>query len=270
MKNIAIDIGGTNTRIGLVEGLDLVETVKISTPPNYEEGLATLQAEIEKISKDMEIGAICAGIPGTLTDLNRKIVRTPNLLGWSKQNFADDLEAKTGVKTYLHNDTEMLGLGEANQKQFEDFEVVGYLAIGTGVGGARIVSKKLDTNNFGFEPGHQILDYHNNVSLEDAVGGRSIMKATGKTPNLITDQAYWQEKHEVLAVGIYNLILLWSPSALIFGGGMFDEEIYKLEILKKELEKINKMLPYLPALRRGVLGDHAGLIGAAHFLYNLR
>ncbi len=270
MKNIAIDIGGTNMRLGLVDGLELSDNIKISTPQDYDEGLDLLALQIARLKDGGELGSICVGIPGTLTSLNRIIVRTPNLPDWSKRSFADDLEQRTGVKTYLHNDTELLALGEANQKQFEDLDVIGYLAIGTGVGGARIVNRRLDSNRFGFEPGHQIIDYERNISLESVVGGRSIMNQAGKVPSEIDDPAFWTEKHRVLAAGVYNLILLWSPAALIFGGGMFDEETYKIELLRSELEKLNQMLPELPALHRGVLGDQAGLIGAAHFMYNLR
>src|SRR4030066_415253 len=46
------------------------------------------------------------------------------------------------------------------------FNIVAFLTIGTGVGGARIVGGKPDANVFGFEPGHQIIDLGGNIFSE--------------------------------------------------------------------------------------------------------
>ena len=49
------------------------------------------------------------------------------------------------------------GLGEANFGQYKDEKIIAYIAIGTGVGGVRIVDSQIDRNSQGFEPGHQII-----------------------------------------------------------------------------------------------------------------
>lgn len=270
MNYIVIDIGGTNTRIGITEGSRVVGTTKFSTPQSYAEAVDVIQEQVVLMQGDREVTNICCGIPGTLNQGNRHIVRTPNLPGWSGQNFAEDLEVRLpDVNVHLFNDTELLALGEAIQVEFADYAVIGYLAIGTGVGGARIVNHKIDVNRFGFEPGHQIISYESGLDLEQVAGGRSIMEETGKKPHEIEDPAFWEPKYKALAAGVYNTILHWSPDALVFGGGMFDEEIYQIPKLRDELEEINQLLPQLPALHQGVLDDDAGLIGAAHYLHNL-
>jgi glucokinase len=50
------------------------------------------------------------------------------------------------------------GLGEAVFGAGKGREIVVYMTISTGVGGARIVGGKIDASAMGFEPGHQIID----------------------------------------------------------------------------------------------------------------
>ena len=68
----------------------------------------------------------------------------------------------------------------------------------------------------------------------------------------------------VLAVGIQNVIMMWSPEIIIFGGGVSNKlDFEKLATLVKQ-EMI--MFPKLPEMVVSELGDKSGLYGALQYL----
>lgn len=56
---------------------------------------------------------------------------------------------------FLANDADLVGLGEAVYGAGKGYKVVAYFTVSTGVGGARIVNKRIDKGVFSFEPGWQ-------------------------------------------------------------------------------------------------------------------
>ena len=64
------------------------------------------------------------------------------------------------------------------------------------------------------------------------------------------------------------MILHWSPETVVVGGAMaLRQPGIDLELVKKELTKINQVLPSLPEIVPAALGDLSGLYGAAVYLH---
>jgi predicted NBD/HSP70 family sugar kinase len=264
---IIADIGGTHTRLAQTDLSTVTEATRFDTPQTYSEFLDLFVDHATRMRDGQELEGLCLGVPGVLTQQRSMIYRTPNLPGWDGANLKSDLQTRLSIhRVELQNDTALLGLGEALQPEMKDYGVIAFLGLGTGVGGVRIDGGKIDHAALGFEPGHQIIDYHNMQEWEALIGGGDIEKATGKKIADISDEAFWDARHDVLAAGVYNLILMWSPAAIVLGGGMVIKDSYRLELLQQKLNNINTLLPNLPPLFKTRLGDQAGLFGAMYYL----
>ena len=104
------------------------------------------------------------------------------------------LQDELSTKAYIANDTAIVGLGEAHAGAGKGSDIVVYITVSTGVGGARIVDGEIDRRAFGFEPGHQIIDIDNSIckkcksgQLEDMVSGTATQHRFGVKPYEVED-----------------------------------------------------------------------------------
>ncbi len=255
---IFLDIGGTNTKIASADNLKKINNFYyFKTPKNYLKGKKKIEEEIIKISENKKIKAIVIAIAGMVDGQKKQIITCPNLENWSKKPLIKSLEKKFNCLLYLFNDADLAALGEAS---FVKETNIAYLSLGTGVGGSRIINKEIDRNNFGFEPGHQVIE--KNKSFEDLVGNKNIKKNNINLDN--KKNLYWW--HENLAIGLVNTSLLWSPDLIILGGGL-SHRYLSLKLLKP---LVKKHFPFSKDLKikKSKLKNQGALYGALNFLKN--
>ncbi len=257
MSVLVFDIGGTNMRLGIGEGNTVSEIETTPTPADPQAAASSISEYLHKQISAPE--RIVGGVAGTIVD--GTILRSPNLPEWNGVSFRDLLSEATGLPVSLHNDADLGGLGEAVYGAGKEYAHVGYLAIGTGVGGTLVHSKRIVPFADGIEPGKQILEYSTGMILEDFVSGAGIKKETGEDSEK-AGRAFYTERTKVLAAGIYNTVRHWSPEVFVLNGALMNEETaFKVKEIQDELEKISKGTP-MPVLVRGALGSEAGLYGA--------
>ncbi len=262
---ILFDIGGTKMRIAAsVDGATFSAPVIISTPQRYDAGMAMLKKKISDFTKEYQIRAIAGGLPGVFDREKTKILKSPNLPLWEMKPIVEEFMSEFRVPVILENDSALGGLGEALHGAGIGRKIVAYIAIGTGIGGARIVEGRIDERSHGFEPGHQVVDYASGRDLESMISGSALEKEYKKLPSEIADPAVWNEVARVLSCGLANTIVHWSPDVVVLGGAI--SQFIPLEHLEHNLPKFVKVFPELPSLRKGVLGDNAGLFGALQLL----
>lgn len=262
---LIFDIGGTKTRLASSDGQRVGRLKIIPTPKNFWSGIKAIRDSAHELSGGRKITAVAGGVPGPLDYAKTKILNAPNLSGWNKKPLKATLEKVLGAKVFLENDAALAGLGEAVLGAGKEKKIVAYITVSTGLGGARIVSGKIDENAFGFEPGQQIIqppDY-----LEKLVGGRSLEEKFHQKPQQIKDPKIWDKLARELAYGLNNIIVLWSPEIVILGGSMIlGKPAIPLTQVRRYLGKSLKIFPKLPALTKAKLGDQAGLYGASVYL----
>ncbi|HJZ05471.1 hypothetical protein A2634_04685 [Candidatus Amesbacteria bacterium RIFCSPHIGHO2_01_FULL_48_32] len=259
---VVFDVGGSHMRVGVsADGGELVQVTDVVTPVNPEEGMLTLVDMAKRMVGEEKITAVAGGVAGVWNAEKSKILGSPNLTSWVDFPIKEKLQAMWGVEVRLENDAALGALGEAVYGAGKNKQIVAYLAVGTGVGGARIVNGKIDENNLGFEPGHQ---YIGESTLEELVGGRSLEKKYGKRAEDITDAAVWEEVARHLAVGVVNTILLWSPHIVVMGGSVIRSIPWEKMI--EEVSSRLKVYPWVPMLVRRSLGEKAGLYGGLALL----
>jgi predicted NBD/HSP70 family sugar kinase len=186
----------------------------------------------------------------------------------------NDLEELFQAPIHIVNDAMMGGLAQSHFGPAQGYAVSVYMTVSTSVGGARIVDGKIDRHTFGFEPGWQIIDGGNALCdgwsergfLADYVGGHSIEKRHGMKPKDIDDALFWRSRAELLAIGLYNVTLMWSPEVITVGGSIMEK------IPFDHLERTYRSLLETvfsneqPALVPAQFGDEMGLWGALGYI----
>jgi glucokinase len=260
--NLVFNCGGTNTRMGIsADGEAIDKYSSFSTQPSFDDQLVKLKEESQKLLVGKKLDKVAGGVAGVWQKDKAKLFTSPNLPDWENVPIRKKLEELFGVRVNLANDAEMEGLGEATMGAGRRKRIMAYLTIGTGIGGVKIEDGKICPRVFGFEPGHQIIDVCGEVGyLEDFAGGAAMKKIYGQPPAKINDVEAWEKETQLIAVGIHNAILFWSPEIVVLGGGLMQK--MKLADLKAKLAEQLKMLPKLPEMALAELKEKAGLYGA--------
>lgn len=265
---LVFDIGATKIRLAISpDGQNLSEPEIVPTPQDFNEGIKVITETAQKLAGGEKIDKV-AGAVRFLDKTKTKIKSHPHIPLWSNQPLKETLENAFSAPVVLENDAALAGLGEAIYGAGKNYNIVAYLTISTGVGGAKIENKKIDENSLGFEPGFQIIDKDQLLTLEDLVSGYGLEKRYGKKGEDINDPAVWNEVTKNLAVGIYNSILYWSPDVVILGGSVVKS--LDLEKIKNYLKETNEILPELPEIKKAQLGDSSALWGALACINNSR
>lgn len=148
---IAIDIGGTNTRVALInEEYAVEERVQFATDAQQP------QVTIEEIRKVIEgFGKEAKGIgiscPGPLDLIHGYILTTPNLgRAWYNYPICEKLSEATDLPVYLENDANLACLAEACIGRGKDYSYVSFLTISTGVGAGLVINRQIYQGAHGF------------------------------------------------------------------------------------------------------------------------
>lgn len=262
---IVFDIGGTNMRVA--EALDgsLGKEVRVETPQNFEDGCGVLRKLILQISGEEKIEDVVGCIAGTTTE-EGKMIHSPHLLGWEKKDLGGFLRETICSETKIGNDADMAGLGETRYGAGRGNKIIGYLSVGTGLGGCKVVNGKLDESKYGFEPGWMVINVNDLTGLGESVNGAAIKDKYSKYPQEL-DKVVYDKLVRILAVGVYNAILFWSPEVVILGGSLIEKEMgYHLKDVVKNLKEIDSPFESFPEIKKAELGDNSGLMGAVSLL----
>ena len=267
---ISIDLGGTNTRIAASRDLkNILKQEKVPTEQNVALERKVITSAIEKVAEGEVIKGICIGVPGFVDKKNLKfnrIVNIPSLSGFSYEDLFGEIVAPE--LTIAENDATLAGLGEAVRGAGQNYEVVAYLTLSTGVGGVRIAGKKIDPYQRHSEPGHMIINEDGKPfklcgqkgCLSCYVSGAAFKEVYGVSPFRCEDKEVWTDYAKKLSLGIVNVIAMWGPDVLVLGGSISNKfEGYFKEPLLDELSK--QEIFAIPPIVKSALGDDSGLYG---------
>lgn len=275
MTGLLFDIGGTNTRVAITADGKRFRTPTIfKTPKRFRAGVRLLTSTAERLAGSRRITVVSGGVAGTLAKNRECMINSPHLKAWIGKPIVQTLRRTFQAPVILENDSALVALGEATHGAGRGYDIVAYLTVSTGVGGARIVEQTIDKTAYGFEPGHQIIDrsgprdngYRLRGTLETLVSGTAIQRRFGKSPREIRAPAVWKETAKLLALGLVNLTVLWSPHVIVLGGSMLKKPGIAVSDVRTALQHdLHGFLP-IPKILRATLGDFGGLYGALELL----
>ncbi len=292
---IGIDLGGTNTKSGIVsrEG-DLACESAVPTPSRG--GRDALLSHLK------EVAARCAGLarragisPGAVgvatagwVDPDRGAVAyaTANLPGWTGTRIADELEAAVGLPVAVENDANALAVAEKHfglARELKDFVCI---TLGTGVGGGCYVGGRLNRGAHFFANGLGHINiqpdglpctcgqrgclevYANAAALLRYAGETAFRSAeeviSGANSGNPVAQSAIRTYASYLARGCASMIHLLDPEMLLLSGGIAQNNAYLLARLEEEL---SRLVPAWEArhllIRASPLAYYGGVLGAA-------
>lgn len=286
---IGIDVGGTNTRVALVdETMKIVERIQFST--DIDEPMNTLQKISDTIhSFQKEIAGIGMSCPGPLDLIQGKILETPNLRGkWHNFAICDALSKLCGYPVYLENDANLAALAEAVVGEGKDYRYVQFLTVSTGLGSGQVIDKQIYIGAHGFA--HEVANVclwkggpnHGTIypgGVEALCSGTGITTRAQKAglkvnhagevndlakANNEVAHTIMEEAKEYLANFCAMLIAVTDPEIIILGGSV----ALKIEGFVEDVEQRTKARVYdvlkpFVKIKKSTLDEDSGLLGAA-------
>ena len=296
---IGIDIGGTDTKIGLVDIHQKIlasETIKTDASRSPEEvigdiGRSALQLlEAQGIAMDQCVG-VGIGVPGTV-DRKNGIVRYSNNIKWENVELVREMGKYLPLPTRIANDADCAALGEVVAGAGKECQDVIMITLGTGVGGGII----LDGNIYegkgigGSELGHMVIVENGEPCtcgrrgcLEAYASATALVREAKKsTGYILTPQEIFagagqgdRKLQEVvdtyirrLGIGIVNIVNIFRPQLVLIGGGISGQG----ETITRPLNEIVRANCFggdkgqIPVIETATLGNEAGMMGAASLI----
>jgi glucokinase len=270
---IGIDIGGTNTRVGLFPSLDTPEfalLANFSTQQDYEQQLQI----ISKVFQDKGIrraAGIGVSIAARMAKDGQTVIFAPNLPGYIGKPFASQLSELCACPVRLAHDTVCGLLAETRFGALQTVERCAYLTVSTGTGAAIELGKAGTHLISSIEIGHQILDGNQRECLcgmtgclETYTGGRQLEMRYGRSVEQMTDSAFWEIFAEKLSIGLVNLAQLTRIDVVAVSGAIALNRTSLLPALQARIDTLLK--PSSLELHFATLGETAPLVGAATLL----
>ncbi|SBT46398.1 ROK family transcriptional regulator [Micromonospora narathiwatensis] len=241
-------------------------------------------------------GSVCAGVGASYCGMIRPgdgMVRFGPDMGWVDQAFGAELGHRLGLglPVPVGNEAHLGAVAEHQRGAGVGFQNLIYLHGDVGVGGGIIVGGKLldGEGGYGCELGHMVVNPYagrpcgcgSHGCLEAEVGERALLDAAGRPADLIGrdalravvgdadrgDVSAQDALHRIgdwLGIGVANLINLFNPGVVIFGGMLRDVYPGAAEPVRARIAR--HVLPVAKErvrLRTSALGDDATLVGAA-------
>ncbi len=270
---LAIDNGGSTTRIGRVSNLRLPQFELIqqfSTSQDYAVQIKALLSAVVASSAE-RLEGIGISLGGHIASDGLSVRDAANLRDYEGKPLVRQLQEAAGRPVRLAHDTVCGLLAEKAFGALAAFERCAYLTVSTGTGAAIQLRKDGQALTVSMEMGHQLLAGNARPCLcgqigclETITGGRQIALRFGREADQIDDLAFWRECTEALALGIVNLARLTRVEAIAISGGIALHVPYLREHLSEQVAAL--CVRDEPQLFWSKLGENAPLLGAALLL----
>ena len=296
---IGIDIGGTDTKIGLVDVHNkLLDSVCIPTKaerPADEVIRTVAETALSILDKNGIAMEQCVGVgigvPGTV-DRKKGIVRYSNNIRWEDVPLVKEMSTYLPIPVEIANDADCAALGETIAGAGKECRDVVMITLGTGVGSGVVLDGEIYEGRGigGSELGHMVIVENGEPctcgrrGCLEAYASATALKREAKRASkkeLIPSEIFALAKQgdpamkkvvEIyirrLGLGIVNIVNIFRPQLVLLGGGISGQGESLLVPLRRILreECFGGERGDVPEIEEAVLGNNAGIIGAAGLL----
>jgi len=294
---ISIDLGGTNTRVMLLDvDLRVLSRRCFCTKdfPSREKLIAGMVALVRNLMADKnvcqkQVLGLGIGVPGPVDYSRGKIHYLPNIKGWQNTFLKKILEKRIGVKVFVDNDVNLMTLAEVKLGAAKGAKNAVCITLGTGVGGGLVLNGSLfrGADFCAGEIGHMPISIDGPACncggrgcLERYVGNVFIIKEARdrlKIKNITLEKlSELAEKGNRVALDIYNsfaekigialagVVNLLNPEVIVIGGGLSFAGGFVFKKIRNTIdERAMPIQAESVVVKKAVLGKDAGLMGAA-------
>lgn len=278
---IGFDVGGTHIKHGVInENGEELTSDEYDTPDDESTFKQKWKAVVDKYRQEHEIVGIGVSFPGHINHHTGEAAKSGALDYLDGENLCELFAQLTDLPVTTENDANCAALGERWQGAGKDYEHFVCITIGTGIGGGIVMEGDLyrgshyRAGEFGVlpvgnngEPMHEVASASGlmkacrralAVSEDEMPDGEELFRRMDSDVHLREAIEEWAH---FLSRGIYSVISMFDPQAVLIGGGISEQEkIYLL--LDKYLQRFEEWealrVPILPC----ELGNQAGRLGA--------
>ncbi|TVP90709.1 ROK family protein [Alkalibacterium sp.] len=285
MGLLVFDIGGTSVKYGFWDEEEKIKDKGSFKSPGDWKEMKRLLIEVKKQYEETHsLKGVAISAPGAVNQVDRQIE------GFSALNYLNyfpiysELEEAFGLPVSIENDANCAGLAEVWRGAAKHNDNVLFVVIGSGVGGAVIVNRKVHHGHHlhGGEFGFMLMndtEVFSQVGTAVAMARRYAVRKglayddiDGKAVFELAEQGDSIAKEEVdsffkyLTIGLYNLSLAFDPEKIIIGGGVSNLNGL-LERIELELDRLKESMtffPFRPIIDTCAFKSDANLIGAVY------
>jgi fructokinase len=289
-----IDLGGTKIEGAIIDPDDASKALhRLRVPTEASGGYRHIIGQFSKLIGQLEQESglkrpekIGIGTPGT-TNPKTGLLKNSNTLCLNDQPLAKDLSEALGVEAILANDANCCALAEATLGAAKGKKTVFGIILGTGVGGGVVVDGHVlgGAHGIGGEWGHNPLRGEDapcycgrKGCVEMVCAGPSLEKyfaaLTGKNlrlPEIVSlaetgDQAATatlERLRSKFAEALGAVVNILDPDAVVIGGGVGNLDMLYTDRTREEIAKHLFNDCFETPLLKPLLGDSAGVFGAA-------
>lgn len=303
---IGVDIGGTNTRVALVDpDGNILEKDK---KPTGHDPVNILFELLDKFyhSYSEDILGIGIGIAGIVNREEGKILYSPNIPKLTSLGLKELIQYRYRTCVVLENDANVAAYGERFIGSGKNYKSFVTLTLGTGIGGGVVLNNRLLP--IAAEIGHMTINSDgiicqcgNNGCLEAYASATAIVASAisqiekgtdsllknlynGNFYKITSEDIYkaalegdtlsrlvLKEAGKGLGIGIANIINIFSPEAVILTGGLSKaSNIYIDNAISEASRRAMRELYKRTEIIKSMAEDDAGVVGAALLAYECK
>lgn len=258
---LAVDMGGTKVLMALFDkDSKLIASRKFATAKNYQQFLSDFQSEFNQLgAHDLRSAGIA--VPAML-DRNKGVAVHFGNLDWENVPMLHDFSEIVKCPIILENDAKAGAVFQAENIK-DEFSRMLYIAVGTGVGVAYTTNGILDTKH-GDDGGKSIIINQadgSKISWDHLASGKAIFERFQKKASEITDPEVWKIIAHNLALGLEQILPIYRPEIIVFGGGVGAHLEHFQPFLLEELSRSLGHELAIPVIRKGVRAEEAVVYG---------
>ena len=296
---LGIDIGGTNTKFGVLdENYNILKKDSIPTGArrSADEVLDDIIKKADELCGEFDVEAIGMGCAGRV-DQRRGVLERASNLPFRDTPVAAIVERALGKRTTLANDARCAVCGELYAGAGKNYDNFVMMTLGTGVGGGIVINKKMYFGKHGGagEIGHVTID-QNGIPcrcgqvgcLEHYASVTALIRQTNEAVQVhpesllaklaergVSGRTAFDAMRQgcpigaevvdryigYIAIGATNVIRMLQPDAIVIGGAISNEGDALLSPLREKVRQRCELLT-------SSLKNDAGIVGAVAMLRN--
>lgn len=246
MGILGVDIGGTNLRVGLVEGNGLihVESVRIKNNGKEHDVIDDLNLLISKFSGN-NVQGIGIGVPSVVDSEMGIAYDVQNIPSWKEVHLKKILEKEYNIPVYVNNDANCFTVGEKYFGFGKNYKNIVGLIIGTGLGAGLILNNRLyagvnyGAGEFGMIP-------FNQYNYEYYCSGQFFMNKYGISGEEAYRLAEEGNSHAIQMMSCYGsnlgaviktILFAIDPEVIVLGGSVSKSYKYFQEAMWKSVNE---------------------------------
>ncbi len=271
IKAIGVDIGGTRTRVGVIDQYgQLLDSQEAQNKSNPEKIITEM---LDSVSSFMTDDIACIGVASAgriCSESGEVLYASDNLKNWKGLNFKKIIHDRFGIIPAVNNDSNMAAYC---QWFFSGLKDVAYITVGTGIGAGIIIDNRLvnGITGSGGEIGHLIYPGNDlkctcgkTGCVETLLNGRKLLEIESKSGS--EHQEALTDYHSHFAWLIDTVKNTVDFEKIYLGGVLPEYGVSYLEGIRNRFEAIN-LRNTGDIIEFSTTGKYSGVVGAA--IYSL-